>query len=169
MVFLSSLFIYYLLVHGAETDVVRIFDDKLDLTDTEMQRYLKQADLENNGFEKAVEFSTVTDEYGRKSTKKTIYYKVTDDCSQVGKWQRVLKERMPGALKMTDIFSKSVKEVEIRIAGRKTKRCAVMLEVHPGRCLKKSHEKSKRAAAKRCGWWIKCCGCGVCSRTNIIY
>jgi hypothetical protein len=35
-----------ILVHGAESDVVRVFDDKLRLTDKEMQDYLKQADLE---------------------------------------------------------------------------------------------------------------------------
>jgi hypothetical protein len=35
-----------ILVHGAESDVVHVFDDKLRLTDKEMQDYLKQADLE---------------------------------------------------------------------------------------------------------------------------
>ncbi len=70
----------------AESDMVRVFDDKLDLTDTEMQRYLKQADLESYGFEKTVETSTVTDEYGKKVTKQTIYYKVVDYCSNVKKW-----------------------------------------------------------------------------------
>ncbi len=155
----------------AESDMVRVFDDKLDLTDTEMQRYLKQADLESYGFEKTVETSTVTDEYGKKVTKQTIYYKVVDYCSNVKKWERVLEQRLPGKLKTMDIFSKIVKEVQSRIAGRKTKRCTVILEVHPGQCRKKSEGKnvSKRAAAKRCGWTSRCCGCNLCFGTSIVY
>ena len=161
----------YAIVHGMETDEVRIFDDKLHLTDTEMQRYLKQADLEKHGFEKTHELSTVTDKYGKKTTKKTIYYKVTDDCSKVGKWEKVLKDCMPGALKRMDIFDKTVTEVEKRIVGRKTKQCTFMLEVHPSQCFRKNRKKTKRAAAKGCGWWNgSCCNdCESCSCVAIAY
>ena len=157
-------------MHCAESDIVRVFDDKLDLTDKEMQRYLKQADLESYGFEKTVETSTVTDEYGKKVTKKTIYYKVVVDCLNVKKWVRVLEQRLPGKLKTMDIFSKTVKEVQSRIAGRKTKRCAVILEVHPGQCRKKSKGKNvSKRAVRGCGWWSKCCGCRICSSASIVY
>ena len=98
-------------MYCSESDVVRVFDDKLDLTDKEVLRYLKQADLEHHGFKKSVEYSIVTDENGRKKTKKTIYYKVTVDCSEVGKWEKILKDRMPGALKTMDIFAKTLTEV----------------------------------------------------------
>ena len=67
--------------------MVRVFDDKLRLTDEEMAEYLKQADLERYGFMKTDEFSTETDENGKTTKKKTIYYKVTDDCSRVAFWE----------------------------------------------------------------------------------
>ncbi len=88
-----------MLAHGALSDLIRIFDDMLDLTTDVMLLYLKQADLENYGFQKTVEVSTETDENGKTTTKTTIYYKVTDDCSNVGKWERVLQQRMPVKLK----------------------------------------------------------------------
>ena len=74
-------------VHGAETDVVRIFDDKLKISDKEMQDYLEQANLEKYGFKKTVEETTETDENGKITKKKTIHYKVTDDCSRVMFWK----------------------------------------------------------------------------------
>ncbi|CAB4003688.1 Hypothetical predicted protein [Paramuricea clavata] len=53
------------LVHGGETDVVRIFDENLKLTEEKMRGYLKEVDLEGQGFIKTVEVSTETDENGR--------------------------------------------------------------------------------------------------------
>jgi hypothetical protein len=162
----------FAIVHGAESDVIRVYDDKLRLTEKEMAEYLKQADLENYGFEKIIEQSTVTDEYGKKTTKKTIYYKVTDDCSNVPKWERVLEQRLPEELSESGIFSKTVKEVQSRIIGRKTKSCTVALEIHPSQCRNKTDRGktvSKRAAGKRC--WINCCngGCNSCSSVSILY
>jgi hypothetical protein len=162
--------IFILLVHGAESDVIRIFDDKLHLTEKEMAEYLKQADLENYGFAKTIETSTVTDEYGRKMTKKTIYYKVTDDCSNVPKWERVLEQRLPKELSESGIFSKTVKEVQSRIIGRKTKSCTVILEIHPGQCRNKNRGKTvSKRAARGCGWWSKCCRCSFCNSASIVY
>lgn len=54
-----------------------------------MFAYLEKADLEKYGFVKTTEVSTETDEHGKKKTKKTIYYKVTDDCSKVKFWESV--------------------------------------------------------------------------------
>ena len=85
-------------MHGAETDVIRVFDDKLRLTNDEMEEYLKEADLERFGFTKTVEVSTETDENGKTTKKKTIYYKVTDDCSKVMFWESVLEQRLPEKL-----------------------------------------------------------------------
>jgi hypothetical protein len=133
-----------------------------------MQDYLKQADLEKYGFEKTVEVSTETDENGKTTTKKTIYYKVTDDCSKVMFWEGVLEQRMPKELKNTKVLSTSVKEVQSRITGRKTKSCTVMLEIHPNKCLLKTpnSDVSKRAAGVKrgCSW-----GCSWCLGVAIGY
>ena len=139
---------HVILVHGGESDVIRIFDGKLRLSEKQMQDYLKKADLENYGFTKTVEVSTETDENGRKTTKRTIYYKVTDDCSRVMFWEGVLEKRMPKELQASKLSQITVKEVEKRIAGRDTKQCTVGLEIHLNRCLTKSDNdgKSKRAA-----------------------
>ena len=147
-------------MHGAESDVVRVFDDKLRLTDEEMAEYLKQADLERYGFTKTVEVSTETDENGKTTRKKTIYYKVTDDCSRVAFWESVLEQRMPEKLQASKLSSSTVKEVQSRIAGRQTKSCMVMLEIHPNRCLKKSRAEngvSKRGTARGCSIWCRFC------------
>jgi hypothetical protein len=148
-----------ILVYGAESDVVRVFDDKLRLTDKEMQDYLKQADLERYGFEKTVETSTETDENGKITKKKTIYYKVTDDCNRVMFWEGVLEQRMPEKLQASKLSSATVKEVQRRVVGRKTKSCTVMLEIHSNRCLNKTPDNgvSKRGARRGCGWWCLFC------------
>ena len=153
------------LVYGGESDVVRVFDDKLRLTDKEMQDYLKQADLERYGFEKTVETSTETDENGKITKKKTIYYKVTDDCNRVKFWERILEQRLPEKLQSSKLSSATVKEVQRRIAGRKTKSCTVMLEIHSNRCLKKIPDNgvSKRGA-RGCSW-----GCLFCWAASIQY
>jgi hypothetical protein len=152
-------------VHGAESDVIRVFDDKLRLTDEEMQGYLKQADLERYGFKKTVENGKTTDENGKTTTKKTIYYMVTDDCSKITFWEGILEQRLPKKLMNSQIFSTTVKEVESRISGRKTKSCTVGLEIHPGRCSKKALDNgvSKRTASKGC--WV----CIGCSSATIVY
>ena len=139
--------------------MVRVFDDKLRLTDEEMAEYLKQADLERYGFTKTVESSTETDENGKTTKKKTIYYKVTDDCSRVAFWESVLEQRMPEELQASKLSSTTVKEVQRRIAGRQTKKCTVGLEVHHNRCLKKS--KADNGVSKRgvrgCNWSCRFC------------
>ena len=143
-------------VHGAENDVVRVFDPNLRMTKEEMQEYLKQADLERYGFMKTVEKTTTTDENGKVTVKKTIYYKVTDHCSRVMFWESVLEQRMPKKLPGSKIFSTVGKEVRSRIDGRKTKRCTVGLEIHPREGFKKIVDSgmSKRGAADAMAhWW----------------
>ena len=141
----------------AESDVVRIFDDKLSLSQGEMEYYLRQANLERNGFTKTTETCTETDENGKTTKKTTIYYKVTDDCSQVMFWESVLEQRLPEELKVSKLSSTTVKEVNSRIAGRRTKSCTVGLEIHQNRCLRKSSNNgvSKRGARK-CSWCLLC-------------
>ena len=146
--------------------MIRVFDDKLRLTDEEMAEYLKQADLERYGFTKTVEFSTETDENGKTTKKKTIYYKVTDDCSRVAFWESVLEQRMPEKLQASKLSSTTVKEVQRRINGRQTKNCMVMLEIHPNRCLKKT--RADNGVSKR-GVRICALVCGICWGASIQY
>ena len=125
----------------------------------EMFGYLKQADLEGNGFDKTVEDCTETDENGKTTKKTTIYYKVTDDCSTVAFWESVLEQRLPEKLQASKLSLTTVKEVKRRIAGRQTKKCTVGLEVHPNRCLEKSSDNgvSKRGTRRRrCSWCLLC-------------
>ncbi|XP_028402185.1 uncharacterized protein LOC114525161 isoform X2 [Dendronephthya gigantea] len=89
---------YY--VYGGESDVLRVFDENLKLTEKEMEEYMKQADLEKHGFKRNEETTTETDENGETRKKRTIYYKVTDDCSRVMFWEGVLEQRLPEKLKI---------------------------------------------------------------------
>jgi hypothetical protein len=148
-------------VHGGETDVVRVFDENVKLTEEKMRGYLKEADLEEQGFVKTVEVSTETDENGRITRKRTIYYRKTDDCSRVMFWESVLEQRLPRGLRNSKLASTTVKEVQSRIAGRKTKSCTVGLEIHPDRCINEipggnSISKRRVARAVRCSWCLFC-------------
>jgi hypothetical protein len=154
-------------VHGGETDVVRVFDENVKLTEEKMRGYLKEADLEGQRFVKTVEVSTETDENGRIIRKRTIYYRKTDDCSRVMFWESVLEQRLPKGLRNSKLASTTVKEVQSRIAGRKTKSCTVGLEIHPGRCINEipgGNSVSKRRVARRCSWW-----CFFCRSATVVY
>ena len=138
--------------------MVRVFSNKLLVSDEELERYLKQADLENYGFTKTIETSTTTDENGKTTTKKTIYYKVTCDCSKTFIWEGILEQRLAKKLQQSDVISKVQKEVNKRLVGRKTKNCIVMLEVHPSKCLvKKEGNGISKRSARGCICW-RCYG-----------
>lgn len=158
---------------AAETDVVRVFDENLTLSEKEIAQCLKDANLEKYGFTRSEEKSTETDENGKKITKKTIYYLVTDDCSRVMFWESVLQQRLPKKLRESNIFMKTVKEVESRIKDRKTMTCKIGLEIHvnPNRCLiRKTADKDgniKRGLRRGCCNFFTCCN--SCSSATIIY
>ena len=128
-----------------------------------MFEYLKQANLEKHGFVKTTEVSTETDENGKKTTKTSIHYKVTDDCSKVMYWESILSKRLPKKFTNPKIILDTVKEVESRI----TKSCTVILEVHPKsyKAHTAKNDVSKREA--RCRWpcWI----CRICFSARIAY
>ena len=144
----------YFIVHCAEVDVIKVFDDKLHPTEKEMFEYLRQLNLEKYGFEKTIEVSTETDEYGKVTKKKTIHYKVTDDCSRVAFWESVLERNLPMKFRNSKIASTIVKEVKSRLTNRKTNSCTVMLEIHPRGLLVNTpnHLVSKRSERTR-HWW----------------
>ena len=154
-----QVFVSHCHVHGGETDVVRVFDENLRFTEEQMKKYLKEADLESQGFIKTTEVSTETDEYGTTRTKRTIYYRKTDDCSKVMFWESVLEQRLPKALRNSKLASTMVKEVQNRIADRKTKHCTVGLEIHPDKCINEipgNNSGSKRRVARGCSWCLLC-------------
>ena len=130
-----------------------------------MFEYLKQANLEKHGFVKTTEVSTETDENGKKTTKTTIHYKVTDDCSKVMYWESILSKRLPKKFTNPKIILDTVKEVESRIIGRKTKSCTVILEVHPKSC--KAHTAKNDVSKREARWpcWI----CRICFSARIAY
>ena len=127
-----------------------------------MLEYLEQANLEKYGFVKTNEVSTETDENGKKTTRTTIYYKVNDDCSKVMYWESILAKRLPKKFASPKIFLDTVKEIESRIMGRKTKSCTFILEVHTKPCLVERPENgvSKRELRRGCGFCIGSCSSG---------
>ncbi|XP_028402189.1 uncharacterized protein LOC114525164 [Dendronephthya gigantea] len=140
-------------VNGAESDVVRVFDKKTQMSGEKVLEILEKADLEKYGFKKTVEQSTKTDENGKIVKKTTIYYLATDDCSRVWFWESILEQRLPAELRNSKFASTIVKEVKDRITGRKTKTCKVGLEIHPKRCL--GNNSGKRGIAD-CSWHLVC-------------
>lgn len=151
--------------------MIRVFDENLHISELEMKKYLKEAQLEKYGFARREEKSTEIDEDGKKIEKKTIYFIATDDCSRVPIWESILEQRLPEKLRRAHIFSKTVKEVERRIKGRKTEACKVGLELHvnTNRCPLKDavNVKGKRSLRRGCCNWFTCCR--GCSQAKIIY
>ena len=166
------MFLLLLPADVSENDVVRLFNPKLDLSEKELTKILKEAKLEEAGFKRTVESSTVTDENGKKTEKKTIYYMVKDHCTKVGFWEGVLEQRLPDDFLSSKIGSTLVREIESRIQGRSPKYCMIGLEIHVNRCLPDSENpgyQSKRRAG--CGWWsdCRCQGCTNCNAVKIVY
>lgn len=145
-----------ILVRCEGTDDVPVLDDNIDLTEEELVEYMTEADLEKHGFERTAEISTGTDENGKKTSKRTVYYKRTDDCSRMMVWESILEQRLPEKLRNSKIFSTTVKEIESRIAGRKTRRCTIIVELRPIGLVNSSdvNSVSKRGYPKGCFlWW----------------
>ncbi|XP_046849434.1 uncharacterized protein LOC124442956 [Xenia sp. Carnegie-2017] len=136
-----------------ETEVLRIFDHKYHPSNEEMKDHLDKAKLEHHGFTRTVETTRKIDQKGKITVKKTIHYKVIDHCSKVGKWEKVLAERLPKG--WTKWFKKTEKEVKRRIAGKKTKQCEIGVEIHPQRGCGK--EKSITNGRKKRGFCIGIC------------
>ena len=146
--------------------MIRVFDENLKLTEKQMEKYLKEADLESQGFKRTEEVSTETDENGRKRTKRTIYYRVTDNCSRVKFWEGILEQRLPKPLRNPRLTSTMVKEVQRRIADRKTKRCTVGLEIHPNKC---SHEIPSNNGVGKRRMRRGCNRCFLCFNSKVEY
>ena len=166
------MFLLLLPADVSENDVVRLFNPKLDLSEKELTKILKEAKLEEAGFKRTVESSTVTDENGKKTEKKTIYYMVKDDCTKVGFWEGVLEQRLPDDFLSSKIGSTLVREIESRIQGRSAKYCMIGLEIHVNRCLPDSEDPSY-LSKRRAGCWLwancPCNGCRGCSTVKIMY
>ena len=81
------MFLLFMPADIAESDVVRVFNPELKLSEKELLKILAEANLEEAGFKRTMESSFVTDENGQKTEKKTIYFMVKDECSKVGFWK----------------------------------------------------------------------------------
>ena len=128
-----------------------------------MQNDLIKADLESYGFERTVETKREIDKKGQITVKKTIHYKVIDDCSKVGKWEKILAKRLPKY--WTKWFEKTEREVKKRIAGHKPKQCEFGVEIHPQRGCGK--EKSITNGGKKRVRRFTCWFCSGCSNAII--
>ena len=164
------MFLLFMPADIAESDVVRVFNPELKLSEKELLKILAEANLEEAGFKRTMESSFVTDENGQKTEKKTIYFMVKDECSKVGFWEGVLEQRLPVDFLSSKIGSTLVREIQSRIQGRSPKFCMIGLEIHLSQCRstdsKRSSHLSKRKA--RC-WWNCCSGCEGCSSVKIVY
>lgn len=124
---------------------------------------MKKANLEKYGFKKSVEVSTTSDENGKTTTKKTILYSVTDDCSKVVFWESILEQRLPALLLGSNITRTSTKEVQSRIARCRTQFSKFELEIHP-KMVGKQSDMTKRGASTKA--LLKC---WFCAKSTIAY
>lgn len=122
-----------------------------------MEDALKNANLQEYGFVKTEELTTVKDENGKTTMKKTILYSVTDECSSVEYWEGLLERHFPDKLISSKMASDVVKGVQSRIQGRSTKYCVFGLEVHR-KINPETQLRSKRAVkgASVKHWWCSC-------------
>lgn len=116
----------------AETDVVRVFDPNLQLSEEAVMKILKEMDLNWQDHTSSVQTSVVTRsmEYGknRKETEKTIRFMVQNPCSKAGFWKGVFEQNLPDHLLSSKIGSTFVRDIQSRVNGRKTKYCKIGLE-----------------------------------------
>ena len=112
-----------------ESDEVRVFNPKLNLTDEALLEILEKANLEEAGFEKTVERAIETDENGKTKEKKTIRYMRKVKCSEAAFWVAVLKQRLPHPIWSSSLGSKLRREIQSRIKNRTTKYCRVGFEM----------------------------------------
>lgn len=117
---------------------------------------LKEVDLERFGFNKTTEIVTEKDENGKITEKKTLHYKVTDDCSKIKYWKSILEERMPKGWKKWS----GITVVNRRIVGGKTNQCEFGLEFHPKGGFPQQIESDKRSMSKSSYCYY--CYCSVC-------
>lgn len=126
----------------SETDEVRMSDTKRMYEKDEIMKCLREAKLEELGFNRTTEFSIETDERGERRQKQTIRYMVRDQCSKTEYWQRKIDERLPQHLFSTNLSSTFSREVQDRTLGRFTKYCDIGLEINVRMLYPKNNKKS---------------------------
>ena len=156
-------------VRGTESDVVRVFDDKLRLTKKEMEDHLKQANLERYGFNKTVEVSTETDENGKTTKKTTIYWWYVQ-----GYWWLLQSGVLGKCFGATHAWRAASFKAVCNYCQRSSKayrrspdeRLHGVLEIHPNQCVKKGsvdNGVSKRGTARNICMHIYCMFCWAAS------
>ena len=150
----------------SEIDEVRFSDPDLKVTSHQMRMYLKQAKLEQLGFNKTTEKAIETDEKGQRRIKETVRYMVRDQCSTAQTWQEKLQKRLPDKFFTSNLSTTFAREIESRTLGRSTKYCEMGLEVHFN-----GPWQASRGARKR-RWLVRISGrvrIRICSKAKIMY
>ena len=113
----------------SETDEISVFDHNGVMNRHEAREALRQANLEELGFNKTTESSTGTDENGKKRKKYVLRYLVKDECSQAKTWQEKLEKKLPPNFFSSTVSRTFARDVKDRVSGRPTKYCLIGLEM----------------------------------------
>ena len=118
------------LVKGiSETDEITVSDPSRTMNRHEMRQALRNANLEEIGFNRTTEFSTGVDENGRRRRRSVIRYMVKDKCSKAKEWQEKLEKRLPPNFFSSRVSQTFARDVLDRVSGRPTKYCLIGLEM----------------------------------------
>ena len=122
--------VYLSLVKGIlETDEISVSDPEKAMNRHEMRQALRNANLEEIGFNRTTEFSTGVDENGRRRRTTVIRYMVKDKCSKAKEWQEKLEKRLPPNFFSSRVSQTFARDVRDRVTGRPTKYCLIGLEM----------------------------------------
>ena len=122
--------IYLSLVKGiSETDEITVSDPSRAMNRHEKRQALRNANLEEIGFNRTTEFSTGVDENGRRRRTTVIRYMVKDKCSKAKEWQEKLEKRLPPNFFSSRVSQTFARDVRDRVSGRPTKNCLIGLEM----------------------------------------
>jgi hypothetical protein len=118
------------LVRGiSDVDEIRVSDPKRAMNRYEIQQALREAKLEEVGFNKTIDFSTGSDKNGKRRRKKIVSYMVKDKCTEAKTWQERLERRLPPNFFSSRVSRTFARDVQDRVTGRSTEYCLIGLEV----------------------------------------
>ncbi|XP_031556065.1 uncharacterized protein LOC116292849 [Actinia tenebrosa] len=157
---------------SAGTDVtdsltLRVFNKDLSLSDEEMHKIVKKADLEGHGYLKEVT-TTVKRRPGSSAPDyvKTYYYYKVVACDKVMEVEKELDKLLNGLLgsSVARKLKKDVRERKI-MSGKK---CKAGVEIHYRSDQHCGKRKSRLGKRSPCGWWSKCCKCHMCNAIQVV-
>ena len=129
IVFVEHSYMYVLDGTVSESDEISVSDPDKAMNRNEMRQALRNANLEEIGFNRTIEFSTSIDENGRRRKTTVIRYMVKDKCSKSKEWQEKLEKRLPSNFFSSSVSQTFARDVGDRVGGRPTKYCFTGLEM----------------------------------------